>query len=185
MKSLVVYSSRTGNTEKVARAIAASLPRPCDLCAVDEAPDLSRGAGTLGYDFVALGFWVDKGGPDAAAARYMQTVKDCRVGLFGTLGAWPDSDHARDCIHRAEEMVEGNEVLGAFLCQGRIDPAVVAMMQKMASDAHPMTPERIARIREAERHPDQKDLADAQAAFLAMVDRARTATAPAEAPCAK
>lgn len=43
MKSLVVYSSRTGNTEKVARAIAACLPRPCDLCAVDEAPDLSGG----------------------------------------------------------------------------------------------------------------------------------------------
>jgi len=185
MKSLVVYSSRTGNTEKVARAIADALPRPCDLCAVDEAPDLSGGAGTHGYDFVALGFWVDKGGPDAAAARYMQTVKDCRVGLFGTLGAWPDSDHARDCIRRAEEMMAGNEVLGSFLCQGRIDPAVVAMMQKMASDAHPMTPERVARIQEAERHPDQKDLADAQAAFRAMADRLCAATAPAEAPCAK
>ncbi len=184
MKSLVVYSSRTGNTEKVARAIADCLPRPCDLLPVDQAPDLSAGGGTHGYDFVALGFWVDKGGPDAAAAKYMQAVKNCRVGLFGTLGAWPDSDHARDCIRRAEEMMAGNEVLGSFLCQGRIDPAVIAMMQKMASDAHPMTPERIARIREAERHPDEKDLADAQVAFRAMADRlaatAATATAPGD-----
>ena len=50
MKSLVVYSSRTGNTEKVARAIHEILPAPCDIHSVETAPDPGD------YGFVAIGF---------------------------------------------------------------------------------------------------------------------------------
>ena len=53
MKTLIVYSSLTGNTKKVAEAIAAVLPG-CDLLPVEEAP-----ASVEGYDLVALGYWVD------------------------------------------------------------------------------------------------------------------------------
>ena len=49
MKTLIVYSSLTGNTKKVAEAIAAVLPG-CDLLPVEEAP-----ASVEGYDLVALG----------------------------------------------------------------------------------------------------------------------------------
>jgi flavodoxin len=173
VKSLVVYSSRTGNTEKVARAIHAALPRPADIQRVEEYPDPSD------YDFVAVGFWVDKGAPDAEAQIYMRSLQGKAVGLFGTLGAWPDSDHAKDCLRKAEELVRGNEVLGSFLCQGRIDLRIIEVMRKMASDVHPMTPERLARIREAEKHPDDHDLQAAQAAFVRMIE----GLSP-EAPCA-
>lgn len=159
MKSLVVYSSRTGNTKKVAQAIHEIFPAPCDIHPVETAPD------PAGYDFVAIGFWVDKGEPDARAKDYMKRVQGRKVGLFGTLGAWPDSDHARQCLDKARELMAGNEILGTFLCQGRIDPAVLEMMRKVASDAHPMTPERQARIREAEKHPDAADLAAARTVF--------------------
>ena len=76
----------------------------------------------------------------------------------------------------------GNEVLGTFICQGRIDPAVLEMMRKMASAAHPMTPERQARIREAEKHPDEADLLAAQAAFRDMAARLG-AGGTGDAPC--
>jgi hypothetical protein len=99
----------------------------------------------------------------------MQAVHGAKVGLFGTLGAKPDSDHAQESIRRAVELVSGNHVVGTFLCQGRIDPEVVAMMKKHATDIHPMTPERIANIEAAESHPDEADLANAQAAFRQMV----------------
>ena len=39
------------------------------------------------------------------------------------------------------------------------------MMQKMASDVHPMTPERKARLEEAAKHPDEADCLRAQEAF--------------------
>ena len=95
MKALVVYSSRTGNTRKIAEAIAAVRPG-CEIHPVESAP------APEGYDLVAVGYWVDKGMPDAQAKAYLETVRDANVALFGTLGAWPDSDHARDCIAQGD-----------------------------------------------------------------------------------
>ena len=168
MKALVVYSSRTGNTRKIAEAIAAVLPG-CEIHPVESAP------APEGYDLVAVGYWVDKGMPDAQAKAYLETVRDAKVALFGTLGAWPDSDHARDCIAQGEALVNAperrNKVLGTYLCQGKVDPKIVAMMQKMASDVHPMTPERKARLEEAAKHPDEADCLRAQEAFKGFAEQ--------------
>ncbi len=168
MKSLVVYSSRTGNTEKVAKAVFDALPEPKEIFSAKEAPD------PAGYDFLALGFWVDKGTANAGSATYMKGVKGKKIGLFGTLGAYPDSDHARQCMEKVKQMVDGNEVLGEFMCQGKVDPALVKMMEtKMKDDPHhSMTPERRARLEEAARHPDEKDLADAKAVFADIARKA-------------
>lgn len=175
MKSLVLYSSRTGNTKKVAEAVFEVLPDPKDICPADVAPPMDE------YDFVALGFWVDKGMPDALAQACFGLVRGKRVGLFGTLGAWPDSEHARDCLRKARALLsDDNEILGEFLCQGRIDPKIIEVMRRVASDAHPMTPERMDRIQAAESHPDEQDLAEARAAFRDMLSRIEE-----EAPCGK
>jgi len=165
MKSLVVYSSRTGNTQQVARAIYEALPEPKEIFSAKEAPDPSA------YDFLALGFWVDKGTVNAGSARYMKSVTGKKIGLFGTLGAYPDSDHARQCMEKARQMVQGNDILGEFLCQGKVDPDLIKMMEiKMKDDPHhSMTPERRARLEEAAKHPDKKDLADARALFAELV----------------
>lgn len=164
MKSLVVYSSRTGNTKKVASAILETLPEPREMHPVESAPPVDD------FDMVAIGFWVDKGMPDAKAMRFMEGVNGKHVALFGTLGAEPDSDHAKDCIKESEALMDGNTVHGTFLCQGRIDPKIIEAMQKMASEQHPMTPERIARIREAEKHPDERDLQNAREAMREMLE---------------
>ena len=88
MRSVVLYSSRTGNTRMVARAIYEELDAPKEIFPVEEAPPLDE------YDFVALGYWVDKGMPDAAAQKCLKTIQGKLLGLFGTLGAEPDSQHA-------------------------------------------------------------------------------------------
>lgn len=168
MKCLVVYSSRTGNTKKLAEAVASALPG-CDLCAVESAPSGE------GYDLVAVGYWVDRGRPDARSSAYLQRLRGANVALFGTLGAWPDSDHARECAAAGEALAKasghGNTVLGTFLCQGKIDPKVIDFMKKKFSETHPMTPERLARIKEAEKHPDEEDCRRAQERFRAYAAR--------------
>lgn len=170
MKSLIVYSSRTGNTRQIAEAIAEVLPG-CHLCPVEEAPE------PQGYDFIAVGYWVDKGMPDSKAQAYMENIRHSRVALFGTLGAWPDSPHAEDCRRQGEDLLRdparGNTVLGTFLCQGKVDPRVVEMMQKMAGDAHPMTEERKARLAEAAKHPDEGDCRRARLCFAEFVNAAQ------------
>ncbi|HKI81781.1 MAG TPA: flavodoxin family protein, partial [Pseudodesulfovibrio sp.] len=119
MSLLVVYSSRTGNTRKVAESALEALPGKVVVAPVEDAPDPN------GHRAVAVGFWVDRGGPDKAALQYMQGLKGGKVAAFGTLGADPGSPHAGDVLQRIKELLQENELLGQFLCQGRVDPAVV------------------------------------------------------------
>ena len=166
MKTLIIYSSKTGNTRSIAEAIHEALP-DSDILPVENAPAPETLPGE--YGMVCVGYWVDKGMPDA------------KVALFGTLGAWPDSEHARDCIRKSEALLKeperGNTVMGSFICQGKVDPRVVEMMNKVAADVHPMTPERKARLKEAARHPDDTDRARAKDCFLAFAVRAEELTA--------
>ncbi|MFH1060098.1 MAG: flavodoxin family protein [Pseudomonadota bacterium] len=164
MKSMVVYSSRTGNTRKVAEAVLASLPEPRAIYPVKEAPDPED------CDFLALGCWIDKGAADAQAQAYFKRVRGQRVGVFITLGAYPDSDHAIRCVQKVRRQLDGNQVLGHFICQGAIDPELVRWME-MQPQSHPhyMDPARRERIAEAARHPDPQDLARAQELFRNMV----------------
>lgn len=167
MRCLVVYSSRTGNTKKVAKAIFSILPATSVLSPVEQAPDPDP------FDFICLGFWVDRGKPDAAMAEYMKRVQQKQVGLFGTLGAWPHSQHAHDCMEHAKALMAGNEVLGTFICQGKIDPKLLAAMETMreAKQAHLMTEDRKARIEEAKKHPNANDCAQAKACFTDMLQK--------------
>ncbi|MFR8277083.1 MAG: flavodoxin family protein [Desulfovibrio fairfieldensis] len=141
MKSCIIYSSVTGNTRKVAEALAAASGAPC--FPVREAPDPDD------YDLLALGFWVRLGQADARTQGYMRRVLGKKVFFFGTLGAWPDSPHARRCAEGARALLEegGNTVLDGFLCQGRVDPKILEISRQKGR--HPMTPERRARLEEA------------------------------------
>jgi flavodoxin len=160
MKNLIVYSSRTGNTRKIAEAILTVMPEGTALFPVENAPDPSD------YDFVALGFWVDKGAPDCAMLKYMGQIREKNVGLFATLGAWPNSEHALDCMKKATNLLSGSRVLGTFICQGKIDPELLATMEKMGKNSpHPMTEERKTRIAEAAKHPNEADCEAARKVF--------------------
>jgi hypothetical protein len=140
---------------------------------VESAPDPEA------YDFLALGFWADKGAPDAAMLAYMDRVRGKRVGLFGTLGAWPDSEHGREFMRKAVERMQDNRVLGTFLCQGKVDPELLAAMAKMgAQNPHPMSEERKARLEEAAKHPDEQDCAAARNVFSAMLRELESPCAP-------
>ena len=175
MKACIIYSSCTGNTRKVAEALADTSGFPC--FPVRNAPDPDD------FDMLALGFWVRKGLPDARALRYMERVRGKHVFFFGTLGAWPHSDHARRCMAATHEILQagGNTVVDGFLCQGRVNPQVVAASQRKGG--HPLSPERLARLREAERHPNAADLTAARLHWQRSLQK-NTANAPVtQVPC--
>ena len=69
MKSLVVYSTQTGNTKALAYAVYESLPDDKEISFVGDAPDPGE------YDFVAVGFWLMAGKPDPKAAEYLEKIK--------------------------------------------------------------------------------------------------------------
>lgn len=168
MKTLVVYTSLTGNTKKVAEAVAAALPG-AELFPVKDAPDPAA------YDFVAMGFWVDKGLPNKEAGEYMRRIAGKKVFTFFTLGASAASLHAKTCAEAAPKAYgEGTLQLGAYWCQGAIDPKLIEWMKKLPEgNPHAPTPEAQKRWAEAAKHPDAADLgAAAKAAAEALAKAA-------------
>jgi flavodoxin len=169
---LIVYSSKTGNTRKLAQGIHRNLLErglvpPPRIGAVEENPD------PAGADWVLVGFWADRGNADQKALGYIKSLEGRRVGLFGTLGAYPDSDHAGDIAKKVSAAAaEKNTVLGCFLCQGRIDPALTERFKSLPPDnPHAMTEERMKRHLEAAKHPSEKDIEAAAAACFSMIGK--------------
>ncbi|MDR0451244.1 MAG: flavodoxin family protein [Treponema sp.] len=165
---LIVYSSKTGNTRKLAEGIHRGLAEALGavrIAAVEENPEPS------GADWILVGFWADRGNGDQKAMQYLKSLEGRKVGLFGTLGAYPDSDHAKDIRKKMQDQgAKKNTVLGCFLCQGKIDPALTERFKSLPADnPHAMTPERMQRHLEAAKHPDEKDIEAALAACLSMV----------------
>ncbi len=160
MKVLVTWSSKTGNTKAVGEAISEVCPSDTTSCPIEEAPE-----GGADFDLLIVGYWVDKGQPDGKCRKFIKTLNGKKVAFFGTLGAYPDSEHARESMQKAEDLAEGNEVCGHFICQGKVDPKLLEMMAKMPGNPHPMTPEREARIEEAKKHPNEEDFENARKCF--------------------
>ncbi|MFV0617619.1 flavodoxin family protein [Megasphaera sp. WILCCON 0056] len=166
MRTLVLYSSRTGNTEKVARAIAGALPAGTPCLPLSQAP-----ADLAAYDLVFMGYWVDRGTANAEAKAVMTGLHNEHIALFATLGADPQSEHARMCLeHGMALLPDQDAIVGTFVCQGAVDPKVIEMMYKQFPAGHPhgKSPERDALHARAAVHPDEQDLR-AAADFAASV----------------
>ncbi|MBN1969095.1 MAG: flavodoxin [Candidatus Delongbacteria bacterium] len=157
MKIALIYSSLTGNTEKIAKAILSVLPANTDcikLCGIKK-PDLKN------YDLLILGTWIDKGTADPFILELAKDIKDKKIVFFFTLGAYPDSKHADDCTMNLTELFtkNGNLVLGNYHCQGAVDPKLIEKFKRLPADhPHALTDERLKRYEEAAKHPDEKDM---------------------------
>ena len=144
MNSLIVYSSNTGNTKKLAQAVYDSLTGSKELYPITEAPD------PAGYDFVALGFWLQAGKPDPKSAEYIGRVGKNSLFLFVTHGAAPGSEHALKAMDHAKSLAPEANILGTYSCQGKVDPQV---LQKAKSKPNP--PVWLSDAPSAIGHPDE------------------------------
>lgn len=166
MKTLITYSTLTGNTKKVCEAASKAFSEV-------EVKDISE-VTSLDYDFIVVGTWIDKGTADNKALKFIESLKDKKTAFIFTLGAYPDSQHAMDCIEKISELFtkNGNKVLGHYHCQGAIDPKLIEMMKTKFGPEHPHgpNPERVKRWEDASKHPDQKDLDNAYNYFKKLLE---------------
>lgn len=151
MKPLVIVSSKTGNTRVLAHALEDAFD--ADLVSADAVPgDLSD------YNPVFVGFWCDRGMVPEEIEAVKGRLAGKKIGLFATLGGDPGSEWAKSWMSKAEQSfaAQGCEVLAGFLSRGRIDPELFLRMTQMMGGE--VTPEREARRRESETHPDRMDI---------------------------
>lgn len=165
MKTLIVVSSKTGNTKLLAHGICDAIEGAVLVNATDMPPDLSP------YDAVLLGFWCDRARAPADIEAAAACVSGKRIGCFATIGGDPQTEAARQWMQKTSEALaakgKDNTLLATFLCRGRIDPALFEQMTKLQGGV--ISPEREQRRRAAETHPDRMDVCRAVEVFSRMI----------------
>ncbi len=156
MKYMVVYASKTGNTEKVAMKIFEALPGMSkDIQKVEEV------CGEAELYFV--GFWNDRGTCSGAVMDFLSGLHGKQVALFGTCGMGRSREYFKEVSGRVEALIpEDNIYLGSFLCVGKMPPQVLERYKLMQElEDSPRIRRRIQAYEEAMLHPDAKDLLEA------------------------
>ena len=147
MKSLVVYSTQTGNTRKLAEAVFEALSGEREILPVDDAPDPSE------YDSIAVGFWLKGGRPDPKSAEYLGKITRQTLFLFATHGAGAGSDHAIHGMALAKSLAAEADIRGTYSCQGEVNPKILEKASKK-----PEPPGWLADAPDAIGHPNSADI---------------------------
>lgn len=162
MKVLITYSSKTGNTKKLAEGIYDGLlAENKTILPMSEVNRIDE------YDIILAGYWVDRAAPNEESKQFLATIKGKKVGIFATLGYWADSEHAWKSLTNGEALVsEDNKIIGKFICQGKLDEKIIAMFEKLPADnPHAVTPEKRKRYEVAKNHPSNVDILSAVELF--------------------
>lgn len=159
MKYLVVYTSKTGNTQKLAMEMFAAIPDTSkDFYDISELPQDKEA------DVYFIGFWIDRGTCSMEILDFISELHGKKVALFGTCGMGSHPDY----YHTIEEKIkvflpEDNQYLGSFLCQGKMPIQVRQKYEAMQQKSDNPNIEKLLRnFDEALIHPNQADFEQAK-----------------------
>ena len=113
MKVLVTYFSKTGNTEKLSKAIYDGVKQlEKEIKSIEEVGDLGQ------YHLVFCGFPVQASSVPHKAAELLKKIPaDCETAIFATHGSLRGGRLAVTALEHAASLVKG-KVLGTFGCRG-------------------------------------------------------------------
>lgn len=156
MNIAVVYSSVTGNTEKVAEAIKNAV-----AASGENVTYFGKPQSGIEADVYFIGSWTDKGTCSAETAEMLKETNGKKIAYFGTAGFGGEQSYFDALSSRALSLLpEGNKVLGSFFCQGKMPMSVRERYVKMIT-AHPDDKKlqvSLDNFDAALTHPDEDDL---------------------------
>ena len=150
MKALVAYHSKTGNTEKLARAIFAALHVEKEILPLGEVKSFA------GYDIIFIGFPVQSHSVPATVIPFFKKLPVGQpIALFCTHGSLRGGHLPKQAIEQALGLAARAKVVGTFGVRGAVDPKVIdALMQQLEHRGW------AEEAQGAHEHPDAADLAD-------------------------
>ena len=155
MSYAIICSSKTGNTEKLAQRAREVLGEKNECSAADA-------------DLVLLGSWTDKGGLDPALKDALPQLANRRIFLFGTCGFGGSQTYYDRVLDRFQSALpEDAQVVGRFMCQGQMPPAVRERYVTMAEQDPKRFGPMVENFDRALGHPDDADLTAFEAALRA------------------
>ena len=159
MRTQVLYKSRTGNTEKLAKAIFEAIPgKNKDIAPFQGQTDYDMG------DIYFIGFWTDRGSASMDVLDYLGSLQGKRIALFGTCGMGQSPDYYKKIEDNIRVFIEDdNEYMEAYICQGKMPMTVREKYEHMKNSSNKKQVEAmIQKFDMAMLHPDEQDLQGAR-----------------------
>ncbi|WP_107571835.1 flavodoxin family protein BilS [Clostridioides difficile] len=175
MKSLILYSSLTGNTKKIACSIYEAIQGKKEIKNISELVDDS--IDYENYDIVFLGYWVDKGICDRNSKQVLENIHNKKIALFGTMGASTKGSYGASIIEKIESIIpKDNEILGSFICQGKIAEGLKVKYKEMLklSPDNEHIRQQLNNHEESQSHPDEQEIYEANVFAKNMMIKAST-----------
>ena len=155
MTYAIICSSKTGNTKKLAQRAREVLGEKNEVPVADA-------------ELVLLGSWTDKGGLDPALEDELPQLGGKRVFLFGTCGFGGSQAYYDRVLDRfAAALPKDAHVVGRFMCQGQMPPAVRERYVKMSEQDPDRFAPMIENFDRAVGHPNAADLDALESALRA------------------
>lgn len=147
MNTSIVYSSTTGNTEELAKAIESQIsPSYCGKIS-DSAKE---------SDLIFVGFWAKAFSCGDDIADFLKSLKNKKVFLFGTAGYDSTEEYYNKITTAVKAHLDAsNTVVGEFVCQGKVSAQKQEAIKQMdEAKFNGMK----AKLDDAASHPTQNDL---------------------------
>ncbi len=157
MDYLVVYTSKTGNTQKVAMKIFEELPgKSKDIISLEEWQKEEA-------DTYFVGFWNNRGTCKTEVIDFLSNLHGKRVALFGTCGLSSNREYFKQVEKQVAVFIpDDNEYLGCFLCGGKMAPQVLEKYRQIqAVNDSPQIRDMISAYEDAMLHPNEQDFQNA------------------------
>jgi flavodoxin len=152
----IIYSSKTGNTKKLAETIYNTLSKnECDYYG-----DVNRINEELS-GVMYIGFWTEKGNADSSTIEFLKKLKNKKIFLFGTAGYGESEKYFEIIINNVKKNIDSsNTIIGTFMCQGKMPLSIRERYEKMREQNNVSLniDDLIANFDKALSHPNENDL---------------------------
>lgn len=129
MKSIVCYSSKTGNTKKIAEKIYEINPFEKEII------EISRQANNIiveNYELLIIGYWVENNNADRNTRKFLKNITNKTILLFGTMGTDISHPFALKTVENIENYIDSSNILaGHFVCRGEISESVFSLFENL------------------------------------------------------
>lgn len=161
MKYAIIYSSLTGNTGYLAKAIEAELKSEDAVIWKTGGTENTEIIENIKADLYFVGFWTNRGTCDKDTENLLRGLRNTQVFLFGTAGFGGSPSYCKKIMNNVQNIPDSSvKVAGTFMCQGRLPFRIKEKYEKMAGSIFTRYYARymLKNFDKALKHPNQEDV---------------------------
>ena len=155
MKTLIIYSSETGNTKMVCEKAFEYINGEKVIIPIKEKNSINLDE----FDNIIVGTWIDKANANTEAKKFINTLSNKNIYFIGSLAASLTSEHAKKCFNNLTKLCsKKNNFVGGVLTRGKVAKDLQEKFTKFPLNIiHKFVPNMKEIILEADSHPNETD----------------------------